>query len=330
MLGAFGVGLWLLAGAIKMTRLCHAAQSAPAEFVEALTKIVGPAREVPQLLVSNKVSSAVVLGVFRPTILVPVTLEASELRSALAHEWAHVRHGDLRMVAQLRVLLLVLFVHPLYWYFRCAVRRDQELLADAIAAKHAGRSIYAEQLVKWARQICTERRVHLPASLGITESKSELSRRVQVLLDDTKQVYVSCSRRWRCSAMCVVTVVALLTSLVTLEPQSSAQVNTVQPTKALSRQRQTDTTVLRFGERTPISESWQVSDFALSMDGSRMVLGAAGGGQVSVWDLESNRRLYEFGGEGHTANCVAISRQGDLVAAGNDRYGSGANLAPGD
>ena len=80
---------------------------------------------------------------------------ASSLRMLLAHEWAHIRRGDLWLLAASRLLLVVLFAHPLYWLLRRRLRFDQELMADAEAAAICGRQEYAETLFAWAR--------HLPA-----------------------------------------------------------------------------------------------------------------------------------------------------------------------
>ena len=60
------------------------------------------------------------------------------LRAVLLHEWAHIRHRDLWLLALGRCLLVVLFAHPLFWWLRRTIRSDQELLADAVAAGTTG------------------------------------------------------------------------------------------------------------------------------------------------------------------------------------------------
>ena len=56
-------------------------------------------------------------------------------------------------LAFLRLLNIVLFAQPLFWWLRRKIRADQEVLADAAAATMYGdkRLAYAETLVGWAR-----------------------------------------------------------------------------------------------------------------------------------------------------------------------------------
>ena len=101
------------------------------------------------------VTTAVALGLRRPTIVLPAGLLAEgppqALRAVLTHEWAHIRNGDLRLLALGRCLLVLLFAHPLFWWLRRAIRGDQELLADAAAAGD-DRPAYAEELLRLARK----------------------------------------------------------------------------------------------------------------------------------------------------------------------------------
>ena len=105
---------------------------------------------VPRLLLSRHVPNAVAVGVLRPTIILPAALAENSsppaLRAVLAHEWAHIRNRDLWLLALGRCLLVVLFAHPLFWWLRRAIRGDQELLADAVAAGD-NRQDYAEDLL---------------------------------------------------------------------------------------------------------------------------------------------------------------------------------------
>jgi Zn-dependent protease with chaperone function len=49
-----------------------------------------------------------------------------ELGAVLAHECAHLRHGDLRTLALARLLLILFWPQPLYWWLRRIIRLDQE------------------------------------------------------------------------------------------------------------------------------------------------------------------------------------------------------------
>jgi hypothetical protein len=128
-------------------------------------------------------NTAAALGLWRSKILLPEGSEkaaAPVLRAALAHEWTHIRHGDLWLLAIERALLPLVGWHPLFWLSRRGVRFDQELLADAAAA--GDRPIeYAEALLAWARgQPAPPLGV---AALSLWQSPHTLSRRIAMLVD---------------------------------------------------------------------------------------------------------------------------------------------------
>ena len=121
--------LWLLCGA-RHTALLFRGASKPPKSVEAeLADLVGEGRRVPRLLVSPVIGSAMVLGILRPTILLPSAAVAGAgrrgLRAALAHEWAHIKNRDLWLLAASRFMLLLLFAHPLFGWLRRRVRADK-------------------------------------------------------------------------------------------------------------------------------------------------------------------------------------------------------------
>jgi hypothetical protein len=98
------------------------------------------------------------------------------------------------------------------------MRLDQEALADAAAAEHAGRQQYAEQLVSWARGVSTRRKWMLPAAVGLWEGPSQLRRRLTMLLDDQMSILRRCSRVWEIVTAVVVAASATLLSTATLGP----------------------------------------------------------------------------------------------------------------
>jgi beta-lactamase regulating signal transducer with metallopeptidase domain len=110
---------------------------------------------------------------------------SAAVRAALAHEWAHIHHGDLWLLAIERMLVPLLAVHPLFWWLRRSIRLDQELLADAAAAGDEPAE-YAEALLVLARTAQPARH-GLPA-LSMWEHPSTLSRRVAMILDPKSRV----------------------------------------------------------------------------------------------------------------------------------------------
>ena len=246
LLGAAVVALWLAAGALQARRLLRRAQPAPAELAAVLSRLIEGA-PAPRLLVSEEIAVAAAVGWRRPTILLPrATVStaadgapASDLAAVLAHEWAHIRHGDLRTLAAARWLLPLLWPQPLFWLLRRIIRLDQETLADAAAAELTSRQDYAQRLVAWARQTTGSPTPRLAAAVGLWENPSQLKRRVMTLLDEKFQVLRNCSRRWRIGCQLVALLAAAGLSVVTLQPADATRPGAVDETELSASQQQT-------------------------------------------------------------------------------------------
>ncbi len=223
--GAALVGLWLCWGVAATTWLRKRAQPAAEPLRAELSQVVGGDGRPPRLLVSSHVVNAVALSVLRPTIVLPGGLAESgpphALRAVLSHEWAHIRNRDLWLLALGRCLLGVLFAHPLFWWLRRAIRGDQELLADAVAAGD-NRQAYAEELLRLIRKTAHPSPIALSAAVSIWEGSSQLSRRIAMLLDETFRVEPAGSRCWQCRALAPLVLLGAACSLVTFQPGRSA------------------------------------------------------------------------------------------------------------
>ncbi|MDX1947923.1 MAG: M56 family metallopeptidase [Pirellulaceae bacterium] len=173
---------WMLLGWLRACRLVAHSHEPPTWARQELARLVANCPE-PGLRTSDQIATAVALGAARPRILLPVeaTRESNRpaIRAALAHEWAHIRRGDLWLLSLERLLLPLLALHPLFWWLRRGVRHDQEFLADAEAAGEAPLD-YAAALVAWARDAGPAQAGG--ATLAIWEPSSPLARRIQMLL----------------------------------------------------------------------------------------------------------------------------------------------------
>lgn len=123
---------------LQMRRAGWVEHPALAASVASLRKRIGVRRRVRVLVTGARVGPAVV-GIFRPTIVLPAVLvEAQSTRALepiLAHELAHVRRGDLWVsLLQFGVSVLWWF-HPLVWrasrLITCEAERccDEEVMA---------------------------------------------------------------------------------------------------------------------------------------------------------------------------------------------------------
>jgi hypothetical protein len=115
-----------------------------------------------------------------------------------------------------RCLGLVLFAHPLYWWFRARLRENQEIRADAAAAGVVGRIDYAAALVSWAR--LSNGRHPLEATLSLWEKPCQLKRRVAMLLNGNVQVELHSPGHWRWGTWAIMGIGIFALSLASLRP----------------------------------------------------------------------------------------------------------------
>jgi beta-lactamase regulating signal transducer with metallopeptidase domain len=214
-IGAATILGWLFLGALRAAWLLHRSREASSFVYSLLKQLVG--RRAPRLRTSDLLDQPVALGVCQPTIVLPGAIEervgTDQVSSLLRHEWAHIRHGDLWLLALTRLLLIVLFAHPLYWWLRARIRDDQELLADAAAAGD-GPLDYARTLLSWSRG--TRRQAAPAGALTFGSQSTRLKRRIAALLDPTFGPPASCPGAWCMSTAALALCLVLVLSVVTL------------------------------------------------------------------------------------------------------------------
>jgi beta-lactamase regulating signal transducer with metallopeptidase domain len=152
-----------------------------------------------ELRVLSGLGTPATIGWRRPIILLPAQWpdwNPVERRSVLAHELAHVRHGDYGRWLLARLCAALHAYHPLvHWLVRC-LRRDQEFAADAAAAPLAGGpNDYAQALCRLALRRDSEERLGLARTF--LPVHIPLTRRVQRMLarNDRREKTVSRSAR---------------------------------------------------------------------------------------------------------------------------------------
>lgn len=199
-----GLLLWSMLGLCRLYLLWRRAHPAPTKAWETLREIAGPASDRVGLLVSDEIDAAIAFGGWRPVIVLPATVCEEErtdtLRYGLAHEWSHIERGDVWRWYLVAFAQVVLFYQPLFWWLRRQLRLSQDFLADARSADHTSEPVdYAEYLVSLAR-----RRLNIPTfALGITDQRSNLTRRVHMLLLNHNPLSRRCRLAWTCGTAAV-------------------------------------------------------------------------------------------------------------------------------
>jgi bla regulator protein blaR1 len=147
---ALRVGLRWMA----IRRLCRAALPAPdplQALSDALARRMGLLRPVA-LRLCRQLKTPVLVGFWRPVILVPVALAASlpvrQLELLVAHELAHVQRWDFLANLLQTALEIVLYYHPLVHWVSARVREDREHCCDDLVAERFGCPVqYARALL---------------------------------------------------------------------------------------------------------------------------------------------------------------------------------------
>ena len=114
----------------------------------------------PEVLVSARTSSPLVVGVVRPVLLLPerfaedVERDGQELEAVWWHELAHVRRRDYLANLLCRIWALPVAYHPATYAVERRVRQTREILCDGVAAAEMQSRVgYARCLVGLAKRM---------------------------------------------------------------------------------------------------------------------------------------------------------------------------------
>lgn len=130
-----------------------------------------------------------VVGLLRPCILIPRalvgTLAPDSLRDVLRHEIAHIRRGDLWLVAALRGALAVFWWSPFLRWINARLELAREMACDARAAQGCdARTDYADSLLASVEALLEMGQRRDSLAVGIFERRSQLAQRIDGLIDD--------------------------------------------------------------------------------------------------------------------------------------------------
>jgi beta-lactamase regulating signal transducer with metallopeptidase domain len=145
-------------------------------------------RRAVRLRLSPNATSPAVCGLLRPVILIPQSiaprLQSHDLRAVLLHELAHVKRGDLWVNLIQTLLQIAYFYNPLLWLANAMIRRTREQAVDETVLVAMGETArqYPEILVNIAKLAFTRRPALSLRLIGVVESKSALTARIQHIL----------------------------------------------------------------------------------------------------------------------------------------------------
>jgi beta-lactamase regulating signal transducer with metallopeptidase domain len=137
------------------------------------------------LRISDEVISPLAMGVWRVTVILPVSavlgLPKEELEAVMAHELGHIRRWDYLWNLMQMAVESVLFFHPVVWWLSRTVRERREVCCDEIAVRScAGAEVYARALLRLEEQ----RTMDLRMAMALTGCGGSLLGRVRKVLGD--------------------------------------------------------------------------------------------------------------------------------------------------
>ena len=198
-------GLWILGAAIHLIflavsiirarRLCR--RSVPlaetpsdwSRLFERLASTIGPTAQRTRLRISDEVTVPMVVGFFRPTILLPRIGDAwsqEQRRGILLHELAHGRRRDPLWLLAARLTGAILWYHPLARYITAQMRVEREFACDdAVLLAGEYSDVYASTLLEIALE--ASETGGLPAiGVAMVRKGNRIVERIDSVLDAKK------------------------------------------------------------------------------------------------------------------------------------------------
>ena len=223
--GTLILGIWLflrLHSLVGRQAQEAAAASLPQSFYNQLAGCASrlELRCIPRVVVTKRLATPAVFGVFRPVLLMPrgylSKLSRRDTEHMLLHELAHIKRGDLIAHGLYMLLQIVYWYNPLLWLVRRQMHHLRELSCDATVAEllREQTTAYRQTLLETARRLLTSSVEPGLGLLGLFEDSNRLLVRLDWLTKPT----------WRYKTMkrvTVATIAALMLACVL--PMARAQ-----------------------------------------------------------------------------------------------------------
>jgi beta-lactamase regulating signal transducer with metallopeptidase domain len=206
---AVTIGMWL-----SVRRLCASAAMTTSDLLAKACRDEAnrlECRRLPRIRLSARVESPLLIGVLRPTIVLPQgvveSFDEAELRLMFGHELAHLKRRDLLWNWLPTATGWLFFFHPLVWLLKRCWFEAQEAACDELLIQRqiARPTDYGRLLLKLATCSPKEPRANLAAA-GVLGAYRNLERRILAMTS-----VKSFSRRALIAAAAAVAVIGMLT-----------------------------------------------------------------------------------------------------------------------
>lgn len=187
MIGASFFIIRLFGGLIYIQRLKNHRLTLLPEYWQTKVQVLIskiPTKKVVQIFESASVKVPMVIGYFKPYILLPIgainQLDENEVEAIIAHELAHVFRNDFLLNILLSFIEVFFYYHPAVWWISGNIRLERENCCDDIAISVCGNSLtYAKALVR-----LQELNAYTPTfAMPFSGQKNQLLNRIRRILN---------------------------------------------------------------------------------------------------------------------------------------------------
>jgi len=188
LIGSLGMAAWTTRQALLVRRLVMDARRLDDAPIGEEARRLGVALGLgtrPNIAESADVTAPLVVGLVRPTVLVPShfteDLSVDEVRMALAHELAHIRRRDLYVGVLPTICQILFFFFPPMWLSLRAwsLEREAACDAEALTATSGTPSGYSRMLMKI---VTRDHKGGFAPALGATAGYHTLKKRLEMIM----------------------------------------------------------------------------------------------------------------------------------------------------
>ncbi|RFS20550.1 hypothetical protein DVR12_18470 [Chitinophaga silvatica] len=177
------------------------------------------------LLISHQVTVPVMLGFFKPLILVPIAmvnnLTEVQLEAVLLHELAHIKRNDYLLNIFQSIVETILFFNPFIWMISKVIRIEREHCCDDLVIANTAQPIqYAHALVALAEHKLNANRLTMAAA----NSKQHLFHRIKRIME-MKTRHLNYTQKF----LAVLIIASSLVSIAWLNPAKGKNSESNQP-----------------------------------------------------------------------------------------------------